>query len=221
MSLIKDREYKKEKAYHTPHGFTISMGNDKMGFVPSFSVTPGVTCDVRAPCWRKGICYAVSMEKRYPSVRTSWANNLSALKACEYDESDVFVQDLVEFVNKKKPEIFRWHVGGDIYSTWYLDQMCQIAKKCPDVKFWAFTKQFGVLSSYENVIPDNLNIILSVWPPTVPSVELMKRFGCNYFQDKSGTYIVPDDAFVCQGDCEMCRRCVTLGPGESTVIVKH
>ena len=54
MGLIKNRSYRKEGAQHTEHGFTISMGNDKMGFVPSFSVTPGVTCDRTAPCWLNG-----------------------------------------------------------------------------------------------------------------------------------------------------------------------
>ncbi len=216
MGLIKDREWKKEKPYHTDLGFILSMGNRKMGKVMSFSLPPIKTCNPNAPC--KHDCYAVRIEKIRPSVRDSWQNNLDLIN--EHWGTD-FVNDISAAIRKKKPELFRWHVAGDIIDTWYLDNMCIIAEQNKDVRFWAFTKQFDILERYTGTIPDNLTIILSVWPPLIPSDKLKKEFGCCYFQDKDETYDVPDDAFVCEGDCEMCCRCVELDPEESVVIYKH
>ena len=124
-------------------------------------------------------------------------------------------------IKTKNVELFRWHVGGDIFSAWYLDNLCLIAKKCPNTQFWAFTKQFNILENYTGTIPNNLTIILSIWPPHLPSEELRKKYGCCYFQDKDESFDVPEDAFVCDGDCEMCRVCTYLVPGESVVIYQH
>ena len=216
MGLIKNRKWKQEAAYHTEHNFTVSMGNNKMGRVMSFSVSPILTCAKDVPCGH--LCYAHSMEKRYPGVKESWARNLELLK--QY-HGDVFVDDMCAAIDKKKVGLFRWHVGGDIFADWYLDDMCRIAERCSDVKFWAFTKQFGIIEKYTGKIPKNLNVVLSIWPPHVPSDELKEKYGCCYFQDAEGNYDVPDDAFVCEGDCEMCQVCVSLKPPESVVILKH
>ena len=217
MGLIKDRKYKQEAAYHTKLGFVLSMGNRKMGRVMSFSTSPGLTCANGVPCYPR-YCYAVKMERIYPTVRNSWKNNYDLLKRYWGDD---FVNDISEAIRKKKPELFRWHVGGDIFAKWYLDDMCFIAKKNKDVKFWAFTKQFDILEDYEGEIPENLTIVLSVWPPCVPSDKLKEKYGCCYFQDAEESYEVPDDAFICDGDCEMCRQCVELKAGSSVVIYKH
>jgi len=216
MGLIKNREYKQEAAYHTDHGFVLSMGNRKMGRVMSFSLPPGLTCADDIPCL--STCYAAKMERIYPTVKNSWKNNYDLLQKYW---GDVFVNDICAAIRKKKPELFRWHVGGDIFSKDYLDNMCLIAKKNKDVKFWAFTKQFSVLEDYDDKIPENLTIVLSVWPPHVPSDELKEKYGCCYFQDAEENYDVPEDAFICDGDCEMCRRCVELRANESVVIYKH
>ena len=216
MPLIKDREWKQEAAYHTDHGFVLSMGNRKMGRVMSFSLPPIVTCNKDAPC--KHDCYAVKMEKIYPTVKNSWQNNLELLN--EYWGTE-FVNDIDAAIRKKQPELFRWFVGGDIPAVWFIDNMVEIAQDNQKVSFWCFTKQFDHLASYEGEVPKNLTFILSVWPPLVPSDGLKEKYGCCYFQDKDGTYDVPEDAYVCQGDCEECQVCTDLESGESVVIVKH
>ena len=216
MALIKDREWKQEAAYHTDHGFVLSMGNRKMGRVMSFSLPPIVTCNKKAPCTHD--CYAVKMEKIYPTVKNSWQNNLELLN--KYWGTD-FVNDIDAAIRKKKIDLFRWFVGGDIPAVWFIDNMVQIAKDNPDVSFWCFTKQFDHLAKYRETVPDNLTFILSVWPPLVPSDDLKEKYGCCYFQDKAGSYSVPEDAYVCQGDCEECQVCTYLGSGESVVIMKH
>lgn len=218
MVYIKDREWKQEAAYHTDHDFVLSMGNRKMGRVMSLSLPPGVTCAKDVPCFKEGLCYALKMCKLYPTVKASWDNNWELLQRYWGTE---FVNDIDAAIRKKKPDLFRWFVGGDIPAPWFIDNMVLIAQHNPDVSFWAFTKQFGILASYEGELPKNLTIILSVWPPCVPSNELKEKYGCCYFQDKEGTYDVPEDAYVCQGDCEECQVCTYLVPGESVVIMKH
>lgn len=220
MGLIKDRELKIEPAYHSEHGFIYSMGNRKMGRVMSFSLPPIITCHPNAPC-KDGDCYAIKMQRIYPTVKDSWKKNYELITSDEC-WGDIFVDDTVAAIRKKQPAIFRWHVSGDIFSSWYLDDMRLIAEKCKDVQFWAFTKQFNILERYDRkMIPKNLNIILSIWPPHLPSDDLMKEYGCCYFQDKKESYDVPEDAYVCQGDCEECQVCTYLVPGDSVVIYKH
>ena len=214
MALIKD--FKQEAAYHTDHGFVLSMGNRKMGRVMSFSLPPGITCARGVPCLHD--CYAMKMCRIYPTVRNSWDNNWELLQKYW---GTAFVNDISAAIRKKKPDLFRWHVGGDIPALWYIDNMVEIAKQNPAVEFWAFTKQFDILEQYKGEMPSNLNIVLSIWPPHLPSAELRKKYGCCYFQDKDESYIIPKDAFVCQGDCEECKVCVELDAGESVVIYKH
>ena len=52
---------------------TISEGNKKMGYLPSFSTSAGVKGSCPINC---NGCYAMKMERIYPSVKKSYSNNL-------------------------------------------------------------------------------------------------------------------------------------------------
>ena len=88
----------------------VSDGNTKMGVIPSFSLTPVITCRADAPC--KDRCYARHPYRLFPKTRRS------------YDENPKSVQkNLIRFEHQMHawldlyhPQVFRIHGAGDFYS---------------------------------------------------------------------------------------------------------
>ena len=174
----------------------ISSGNNKVGKIPSVSLTPIKSCVNCSYC--KKDCYALKSYRMYPNVRNAWDSNFDLAK----NDLNTFFNELDRYLNKKRPKIFRYHVAGDIISQEYFDNMKNIAVKYPDIKFLAFTKNFTI--KYRN-IPDNLSIILSIFPGMpIPKINLPKAF----MQD--GTEKRIKTALECHGNCEYCGLCWEL-----------
>lgn len=186
----------------------ITTGNKKLGNVLNVSTSPVIGCgDV--PC-RKG-CYAVKIAAFHKNVARAWRNNYRLA----HTHPDVYFGDIAKAIERRKPELFRWHVSGEILGQWYLDRMNKIALQFPTVKFLCFTKQFGLDYS---AVPSNLNIVFSIWPGwKLPTNTTFPRA---YMQDGTETR-VPPDAKECPGNCAVCQKCWHLGKGQSVVFHKH
>lgn len=203
-------------------GFNYSLDNSKMGDVVSISVTPGVTCAKDVPCGPK--CYANKVIKLRPNVGLCYAENTRLLKdEKKYVELVTETEALLKFSGADK---FRFNVGGDFFSTQYLEAALFIAQRCPDTMFWAFTKQYDIVAeegkrwSFEDW-PKNFTLVLSRWGDYKPPEELTEHFGVCWFADKKGEYEIPDDAFVCKGGCDTCMRCAGLKANQNVVIHQH
>lgn len=150
---------------------SISLKNSKMGFVPSFSTTPGADhgcassetggCDPNAdhrtdPDWQ--VCYVWQYYRQYKETREAYNRNLALIHA---DLSDVESQ-IKSHLLLTQPRKFRWHVSGDILSVDYLQMMVRLAKRFPGTRFLAYTKALRVLRRIDRKsIPDNLVIFIS------------------------------------------------------------
>jgi hypothetical protein len=55
----------------------------------------------------------------------------------------------------------RIHASGDFFSQAYFDMWLDVARKHPDVNFWAFTKSLGFWLNRIDEIPDNLILTAS------------------------------------------------------------
>lgn len=124
------------------------------------------------------------------------------------------------------PRAFRWHIGGDIKSSSYLEGMVDIAEKHKDISFLAFTKMFNIINEYLDSgrsLPSNLKIIFSGWtgldipnPHNLPSAHPL-------FAD--GSTSAKDGAKLCKGNCTECLSkkllCWSLKPGEEIVFPTH
>lgn len=213
----------------------ISMSNTKMGSVPSFSITPGKTCstNARLSCYRKG-CYAKRIVQRFPSVREAWAENEAIARRCDVSVA----RQINAWLTLWQPKAFRIHVGGDFFSVGYLAEWCAIAEANPNVKFFAFTKQFDVLREYLNRcgdIPKNLSIILSAWTPDsfswCPPEDLLKKFPAAWVVGSARDERVVGDVrkelkrgklIPCSGNCESCGKCFALKKRNGDVVFqKH
>ena len=104
------------------NSITISEGNRKMGYLPSFSTSPGVQGSCPINC--QG-CYAMKMEKVYPSVRKSYANNLLMAVTRMKETFEAISNYLTAF----RPTLFRWHVSGDILNKAFLKVVLPMRNK--------------------------------------------------------------------------------------------
>ena len=88
---------------------SISKGNSKMGFIPSVSLPPVVTCASGCTCVKK--CYAAKLCKLRPNVRNAYAKNLEILKN---DMDGYFLQVKAAAMVSK---YFRFHVPGNSWAS--------------------------------------------------------------------------------------------------------
>lgn len=186
----------------------ISKGNSKMGKIPSISLPPKETCISNSICYEQG-CYARNL-MFYPEVKRQWTSNLMILKT----DIDLYFKGVSEWMEINSPKIFRYHVGGDIISQKYLNNMVTIACKFSKTKFACFTKRYSL--DFDS-IPANLNIVLSCWPSiNLPENEKLSRL---WYQDGSELRI-PSNAIKCKHSCENCLICWDTSQRHDIISVK-
>lgn len=105
---------------------------------------------------------------------------------------------------------FRFHDSGDIQSAAHLENICQIARNLPHIKFWLPTKEIKFLSAYiasGKTFPKNLTVRLSAY---IIDGSLPRAAAKNLKIVVSG--VTRGDKFTCpssnqDGVCGTCRNC--------------
>lgn len=123
------------KAVQTPKGRRIQDGPD---------------CQFR--------CYAASQEVQYDNVYKVRKDNFDAIRKCR-TQADIV--KLLESSLPKNAGIVRWHSAGDFFSPKYFGAAVELAKRHPDVLFYAYTKALGYWASNFDDIPANLVLTAS------------------------------------------------------------
>jgi hypothetical protein len=194
---------------------SISPGNRKMGFIPSVSLPPIVTCASGCACCKK--CYAAKMCRIYPSVRNAYNRNLDILKN---DIDGYFLQVKAAAMVTK---YFRFHVSGDIPDMNYLDRMVKLAEELPGTTFLAFTKRYAFINNFLQYasLPDNLKIILSEWPGMALDNPHNLPVAHVIFKGEEPAA----DWKICGGNCSECAcrgvGCWELKAGEHIAFYEH
>lgn len=195
---------------------SISKGNSKMGFIPSVSLPPVITCAAGCKCAKK--CYAAKLCRIYATVREAYNRNLEIL---QNDELEYWSQ-----VHKavRMSKYFRFHVSGDIVDSHYFNWMTTTAEMNPGTTILAFTKQYDIVNHYISSIgplPENLKIIFSEWPgmPMENPHGLPVAHVIFKGQDPA------DDWKICGGNCSECAcrgvGCWELKNGEHIAFYEH
>ena len=200
------------------NGISISLGNSKMGKVMSVSLPPIVTCGKNLPCFKT--CYAAKLARLRPNVRDAWLGNYKALMR----DRDFFFDTVHEAISKKGPGLFRWHVAGDIVDYDYLTRMRALAVRHPLRRFMAFTKKFDLLRLHAKtpLRPENLTLIASAWPGLIVPPDVRAKFPVSWMRSaKEPDRRIPSNGYVCGGDCEVCKKCWGMAPGDSVVFDAH
>lgn len=195
---------------------SISPGNQKMGFIPSVSLPPVVTCAHGCTCAKK--CYAAKLCRIRASVRNAYQRNLDIL---ENDPAYYWLQVKAAAMVTR---YFRFHVSGDIPNYDYLENMIQLATELPGTRFLCFTKKYSLVNEYiDHVgkIPANLQLVFSAWdgmhmenPYNLPVANVIFK----------GTEPA-ENWKICGGNCMECAcrgvGCWELKPGEHIAFYEH
>ena len=148
-------------------------------------------------------CYAMRGFYPTPNVVNALARRFESLSNPDWVEAMTLAISGTEGSG-----YFRWFDSGDLQSLAHLEQIAQIAKNLPNIKFWLPTKEFRIVSEFtaKNELPENLTIRISGYMiDGPPPVALANRMGVV-------TSSVSKTAWTCpasnQGNkCLSCRNC--------------
>lgn len=118
----------------------------------SFSLPAIKTCPMAGTC--KDGCYATMGNYRFPSVQVALTRNWHATRNPE------FVPEMKAEIAKKKAKIVRIHSSGDFYDWRYAQKWISIARRCPEVEFYAYTKMISMFRKW-TIDVSNFRLIYS------------------------------------------------------------
>jgi hypothetical protein len=149
------------------------LGNAKLGkAIHTFTLPSGYTCPGASACMTKADkvtgtitdgpkqtfrCFAASMEARLTPLRAKGWHNLELLKRCAGDSE--LMANLISDSLPKEASVIRVHVGGDFFSNTYFQAWMRVARRNPNIKFYAYTKCLPFWIA--NEIPDNFRLTAS------------------------------------------------------------
>lgn len=201
---------------------SVSVGNIKMGKIPSVSLPAGVTCRCDCGCYSK--CYAAKIERLRPNVKKCYQKNLDLL----LNDPQTFWREVEAAIMMSR--YFRFHVSGDIPNEDYLDHMIEICRRQKHCQVLCFTKKFDIvnkkLAEMEKngeVLPENLHLIFSGWKGL--KMENPYKLPEAHVRFKDGTTTARPGAKKCGGNCTNCALtetgCWTIGRGEQVEFNEH
>lgn len=196
----------------------ISKGNKKIGGVDNVSLPSDKTCPHCKEC--QLACYDKKACLQYKNVMKARARNYSILKR----SPEKYFADVRNFLKKTKRP-FRWHVGGDIMSENYLDNMVKTTNDNLRNVGWTYTKSQDIVNEYIRKnggdwkkISQKLTIMFSKWGYVpIDNPYNMPVFWCIVKGQEP-----PKDMYHCPGDCGICLKEHRGCPyGESAWIDEH
>ena len=152
-------------------------GNAKLGSrIRTFSLPSGWTCPGAKECKSKVIivkgkrkvkdgpftkfrCFSASDEALYPSTYNARKHNMDELKKVKRS-----IIDTIRLIENSIPNRTKWvriHVAGDFYSQLYFDSWLLVAKRNPNILFYAYTKSIPYWLNRKDKIPSNLILTAS------------------------------------------------------------
>ena len=110
-------------------------------------------------------CYAVKLERIYPSVAMGWnANYVKATSLIDKDP-ERWAQWIAFQITKaaeKTGELYhRWFDGGDLASLAMLKAIVRVCELTPTIKHWLPTREAAIVKAYNKALPRNLVIRIS------------------------------------------------------------
>lgn len=195
----------------------ISNGNSKLGKIPNISGVPVKDCPKICLKTCSKECYALKALKMYPAVRKAWGENSQLLRKSKRE----YFKQLRDYLDKKQPAYFRFHVAGDITSAMHAGFIVDTATKYPETKFLVFTKNYEALKYIK--APKNLTIVISVWEGMKAKdlPQHVRKYARAYAGDCSN-FKGFKDSIECPGVCDNCLACWGLGKkGLNVKFTKH
>lgn len=144
--------------------------------VYSFDLLAGWTCPSAHDCLSKVVqdksgkrtirdgkhtefrCYAASLEALYPSKYDSDKHNTDTVRSLNTANQ---IASEIERSLPAKAKVIRIHSSGDLFNKEYFKAWILVAKRRPDLKLYAYTKQIKLWLSLRHLIPSNFVLTAS------------------------------------------------------------
>ena len=239
-----------EPIFKTPENIedlhiSISKGNIKLGYIPSFSTVPSdeilhtadgrPLTDVKGTCGGvcgecKHDCYAVRMARGLfrGKCMPAWIKNTIILR----NNPQRVVDDIVAFCIRKRSvqDVFRINTSGEVENICQWLMWFEIAERCPQTRFYLYTKNTDGLCwavvGNDRKIPENLTVNVSQWNNTVKN-----PLGLQEFVYDDGTEPEVDKLPHCPAvskegretgvQCRQCQRCTRRCDGQKIAVYAH
>lgn len=152
--------------------------------IPAYKSRTGlVTCPSAASCISG--CYARQGTYCFPVVADNREKVLAATRTKGFEEA--ICHELTKLSKKHHGSklLIRVHDSGDFYSEAYQRSWYTIARICPDVQFYAYTKQVVQSHNIDSLKPKNFRLIFSMGGTQDLSIDTDKMFHAKVFQSES------------------------------------
>lgn len=149
-------------------------------------------------------CYALKGFYAYKNSREALRRRFESLS------NPLWVKAMtIAISHYEKKGFFRFHDAGDIQSLEHLENICQVVKNLPKIKFWLPTREYGIIGQYKlkyGKFPKNLTIRLSAYMlEGAPPTSIAKVYGVQTSGVKKTGFTCPSPY---QGNkCGDCRKC--------------
>ena len=147
-------------------------------------------------------CYALKGMYRFGTVQTAQYKRLASIQTPHWVEAMSFL------INRLKTKYFRWHDSGDIQSPSHLEKIVEVAKACPDVKFWLPTREKVFIRSHliqHGAFPANL--VVRVSGTMIDGVAPIGFANTSTVTTSTPTCPAPGQ----NNECKSCRACWDAG----------
>lgn len=205
---------------------------DKVAFL-IFSIPAVMTCpNATAQCLK--YCYAKSAYM-YDSVCKNHAGNFistmrsdfvemtcNAIRAQMYTRRGELRKAFRKADGTQKYTCVRVHESGDFYSKEYMLKWFEIARRNPDLHFFAYTKSIKMLNECKNEKPANFIIRCSIFPDTpVEDLQIIKENNFPYYTAVDEFSKNVDFKCDCAAGCGECGcKCSTNMTRVETILKK-
>lgn len=190
------------------------IDNNAKGVGPNVSLLPIRDCGKGVPCANRNGCYACKFLHR-PSVKKAWQDNSRTAR----NNPRAFFAAIRDYLTRKNPAFFRWHVAGDFLSQEYVDECFAIAREFPDCRFLAFTKRHDFNYRFR---PGNFSVVASMWPGWGDEAAVRRQGLPIAWMDDGTESRIPANAMHCPGNCDGCGMCWQLPDiGRDVQFPKH
>lgn len=167
-----------------------STANTKVGEnIPTFSLPAGWTCPFAKDCLMKVdkdraidpatgkigytigkdtqyMCYAAWMEIRRKAIHTNrWHNyNLLEEQVGVHAKADLIGKSIMSLFKEtgKEYDSIRIHESGDFYNGEYFQAWLEVARRMPNIKFYAYTKALPYLIEFDEQIKKTPNMVITI-----------------------------------------------------------
>jgi hypothetical protein len=124
--------------------------------IPAFKAANGFkTCPSAGACVVG--CYAKAGAYLFSNVAKVFEKRLDLTFKPEFQAT------IIAEIKRRKVDVLRIHDSGDFYSPEYFLKWADIMKACPDVKFYAYSKQVRAFKTFKafKALPSNFVLIFS------------------------------------------------------------